>query len=135
MVDKLTTGSFRSIMKGFTAALVVETPNVEFWRDYMTTVSIIICLTGAQRDGSWDLHLYGSWDLHLYGSWDLHLYGSWDLHLYGAWDLHLYAFKRMLQFLFRYDHVNYVKWGTVYLAEMSVLRQKSSISSRRATAW
>jgi len=23
--------------------------------------------------------------------------------------------------LFRYDHVNYARWGTVYLAEMSVL--------------
>ena len=31
------------------------------------------------------------------------------------------AFKRMLPFLFRYDHVNYARWGTVYLAEMSVL--------------
>ncbi len=27
----------------------------------------------------------------------------------------------MLPFLFRYDHVNYARWGTVYLAEMSVL--------------
>ena len=39
----------------------------------------------------------------------------------GSWDLHLYAFQRMLPFLFRYDHVNYAIWVTVYLAEMSVL--------------
>ena len=39
----------------------------------------------------------------------------------GLWDVHLYAFKRMLPFLFRYDHINYARWGTVYLAEMSVL--------------
>ena len=50
---------------------------------------LLLCFTRAQRDGSWDLHLY--------------------------------AFKRMLPFLFRYDHVNYARWGNVYLAEMSVL--------------
>ena len=38
-----------------------------------------------------------------------------------SWDIHLYAFKRMLPFLFRYDHVNYTRWGTLYMAEMSVL--------------
>ena len=27
----------------------------------------------------------------------------------------------MLTFLFRYNHVNYAIWGTVYLADMSVL--------------
>ena len=37
------------------------------------------------------------------------------------WDLHLYSFKRMLPYVFRYDHVNYARWGTVYLAEMSTL--------------
>ena len=52
-------------------------------------VSILLCFTRAQRDGSWDLHLY--------------------------------AFKRMLPFLFRYNHVNYARWGTVYLTYMSVL--------------
>ena len=76
-------------MKGFAAAVVVENPNAEFCWDYMTVVSILICFTGAQRGGSWDIHLY--------------------------------AFKCMLPFLFRYDHVNYARWGTVYLAEMSVL--------------
>ena len=79
MVDKLTTGSFLEAMKGFAAALVVENPNAEFWLDYMTMVSILLCFTRAQRDGSWDLHLY--------------------------------AFKRMLPFLLRYDHVNYASWG------------------------
>ena len=85
MVDKLTTGSFRDTMK----ALVVVNPNAEFWWDYITMVSILLCFTRAQRDGSWDLHLY--------------------------------AFKRMLSFLFRYGHVNYARWVTVYLADMSVL--------------
>ena len=55
----------------------------------MTMVSILLCFTRAQRDGSWDLHLY--------------------------------AFKRMLPFLFRYDHDKYASWYTVYQAEMSVL--------------
>ena len=58
MVDKLTTGSFRDAMKGFAAALVVENPNAELWWDYMTMVSILLCFTRAQRDGSWDIHLY-----------------------------------------------------------------------------
>ncbi len=39
----------------------------------------------------------------------------------GLWELHLYAFRRMLPFFFRYDHVNYARWGTVYLAEMAKL--------------
>ena len=86
MVDKLTIGSFRDGMKGFAATLVVENPNAEFWWDYMAMVSILLCFTQAQRDGSWDFHLY--------------------------------VFKRMLPFLFRYDHTNYARWVTVYLAEM-----------------
>ena len=39
----------------------------------------------------------------------------------GLWDLHLHSFKRMLPYFFRYDHVNYARWDTVYLAEMSTL--------------
>ena len=89
MVDKLTTGSFRDVMKGFAAALVVVHPNAEFWWYYITMVSILLCFIREQLDGSWDLHLY--------------------------------AFKRMLSFLFRYGHVNYAIWVTVYLADMSVL--------------
>ena len=38
----------------------------------------------------------------------------------GLWEFHLYAFRHMLPF-FRYDHVNYAVWGTVYLAEMAKL--------------
>ena len=53
LVDKRTTGSFRDAMKGVTAAFVIfENPNAEFWWDYMTMVSILICFTRAQRDGS-----------------------------------------------------------------------------------
>ncbi|KAK2164242.1 hypothetical protein LSH36_67g03032 [Paralvinella palmiformis] len=42
----------------------------------------------------------------------------------GSWDLHLYVFKRMLPFLSRYDHVNCARWGTVYLAEITVVALK-----------
>ena len=42
-------------------------------------------------------------------------------HRDGLWDLHLYAFSQMLPFFFRYDHINYARWGSVYLAEMSIL--------------
>ena len=41
----------------------------------------------------------------------------------GSWDLYLYACRRMLPFFFRYDHIKYAKWGTVYLAEMAKLPQ------------
>uniref|UniRef100_UPI00358E4F58 protocadherin-15 n=1 Tax=Myxine glutinosa TaxID=7769 RepID=UPI00358E4F58 len=58
MVDKLTTDRFQQPMKEFAAALVVDDPNAEFRWDYMTMVSILLCFTRAQRDGSWDLHLY-----------------------------------------------------------------------------
>ena len=44
----------------------------------------------------------------------------------GLWNLHLYSFKRMLPHFFRYDHVNYARWGTVYLAEMSTLPPRST---------
>ena len=63
---------------------------VTVWRLTQTFVhEDFLCVTRAQRDGSWDLHLY--------------------------------YFKRMLPFLFRYDHVNYAIWVTVYLADMLVL--------------
>ena len=39
----------------------------------------------------------------------------------GLWELHLYAFRHMLPCFFRYDHVNYARWGTVYLDEMAKL--------------
>jgi len=39
----------------------------------------------------------------------------------GLWDLHLYSFNRMLLYFLWYDHVNYARWVSVYLAEMSTL--------------
>ena len=45
---------------------------------------------------------------------------SWD----GLLELHLSTFKRMLTYFFRYDHTNYAKWGTVYLAEINMLPQQ-----------
>ena len=39
----------------------------------------------------------------------------------GLWSLHLDTFKLMLPYFHRYDHLNYAKWGMVYLAEMSKL--------------
>ena len=72
----------------------------------------------------------------------------------GSWDIHVYAFKRMLPFHFRYDHVNYAIWITVYLADNSVLppvvlhdiqegnfeikrtdRRFSQVSADRSTEW
>ena len=41
----------------------------------------------------------------------------------GNWDLHLYSFKMMLPYFFRYDHVNYARWGVVYVDEMQRLPQ------------
>ena len=37
----------------------------------------------------------------------------------GLWDLHRFSLRKMLPFFFRYDHTNYARWGTVYLAEMN----------------
>ena len=39
----------------------------------------------------------------------------------GLWDLHLFSFRCMLPYFMRYDHSNYAKWGTIYLAEMNQL--------------
>jgi hypothetical protein len=36
----------------------------------------------------------------------------------GLWDLHIHSFTCMLPFCLRYDHINYGRWGPVYLAEM-----------------
>ena len=47
LVDKL-----RDTMKRFAAALVVGNPNAEFWWDYMTMGSILLCLSRAQPDES-----------------------------------------------------------------------------------
>ena len=88
MVEKLTSDRFQQAMKD----LIADDPTVEFWWSYMTKVSILLCLTRAQCDGLWDMHLY--------------------------------AFKWMLPFFFWYDHINYARWGSVYLAEMSYLPQE-----------
>ena len=39
----------------------------------------------------------------------------------GIWDLYLHSFRHMLPYFFRYDHLNYVRWGSVYIAEMERL--------------
>ena len=39
----------------------------------------------------------------------------------GKWGLHLYAFQEMLPYFHRYDHTNYARWGSVYLAQMKQL--------------
>lgn len=35
----------------------------------------------------------------------------------GLWDLYLHSFRAMLPWFFRYDHTNYARWGSVYLAD------------------
>lgn len=42
----------------------------------------------------------------------------------GNWELHMYSFKRMLPFFFQYNHTNYARWGTVYIAEMANLPEE-----------
>ena len=39
----------------------------------------------------------------------------------GRWEVHLFAFREMLPFFHHYDHINYARWGCVYLAEMNQL--------------
>ena len=39
----------------------------------------------------------------------------------GIWDLHIFTFRSMLPYFHRYDHLNYAKWGAIYLAEMNQL--------------
>ena len=39
----------------------------------------------------------------------------------GNWALYLHSFRCMLPYFFRYDHQNYAKWGSVYIAEMEQL--------------
>jgi hypothetical protein len=38
--------------------------------------------------------------------------------------LYLYAFRCMLPWFHRYDHINYTRWGTVYLADAHQLTQE-----------
>ena len=37
---------------------------------------------------------------------------------YDIWELHIYSFSLMLPYFKRYDHLNYARWGQVYLVEM-----------------
>ena len=39
----------------------------------------------------------------------------------GLLTLHLESFREMLPFFFRYSHLNYARWGCVYLSEMHQL--------------
>ena len=50
MVETLSTEISRQPMKEFAEALAVDDPNVEFWWQYMTMVSILLSFTRAQRD-------------------------------------------------------------------------------------
>ncbi len=36
----------------------------------------------------------------------------------GEWDLHLDTFAQMLSFFMSYYHLNYSRWGPVYVTEM-----------------
>jgi hypothetical protein len=40
----------------------------------------------------------------------------------GDWLLHLHSFASMLPWMTIYDHTNYARWGTIYLAEMMNLK-------------
>lgn len=42
----------------------------------------------------------------------------------GQWDLYLDALRAMLPYFQRYDHINYARWGPVYLSEMKQLPEE-----------
>ena len=39
----------------------------------------------------------------------------------GKWDLYLSSFSEMLPWFAVFDHVNYTRWGVVFLADMKLL--------------
>ena len=39
----------------------------------------------------------------------------------GNWNLHINSFQEMLPLMTLYDHTNYTRWGTIYLADMQQL--------------
>ena len=39
----------------------------------------------------------------------------------GDWNLHLLTFKEMLPLMMLYDHINYARWGAVYLLDLLLL--------------
>ena len=49
----------------------------------------------------------------------------------GNWDLHIYSFQLMLPYFMRYDHMNYARWGTVYLDEITT----ASCNTGRVQTW
>ena len=45
----------------------------------------------------------------------------------GDWDLFLSSFAEMLPWFAAFDHVNYFRWGTVFLADMNMLQQTAPV--------
>ena len=45
----------------------------------------------------------------------------------GNWNLHLQSFADMLPWMTVYDHTNYARWRTIYLAEMKSLETSQPI--------
>ena len=41
----------------------------------------------------------------------------------GIWQLHLSSLAEMLPYFHAYDHTNYARWATVYLADMQLLTE------------
>ena len=41
----------------------------------------------------------------------------------GRWNLHLNTVAQMLPYFFAYDHTNYARWATIYLADMRQLEE------------
>ena len=39
----------------------------------------------------------------------------------GVWELYLYSLSRMLPYFMCYDHINYSRWGSIYLANANQL--------------
>ena len=39
----------------------------------------------------------------------------------GIWDRYLHSFHHMMPFFFKYVHLNYARWGSVYISEMNQL--------------
>lgn len=55
-------------------------------------------------------------------------------HRKGIWDLYLHSFTHMLPYFFRYDHLNYARWGSVYIAEMEQLPKEVLEEFKKGTS-
>ena len=77
MADKLTSDIFQQAMEEFAEDLIADDATAEFWWSYMTMVSILLCLTRAQRDGLWDLHLNESKRMLPFFRYDHIYYARW----------------------------------------------------------